>query len=399
MAVVTGEADGNFQAVAGVTFDHDFSAVGADDALGDHEAETAAALLRGEVGFEDAGHGFLGHTATGVGESDVDPFAVGAGADLEETALLHGFARVFDDVVKRLLELVLVDFKDGESGGEVEFEEDVAGLEFRSEKFGSVADEGVEVVRGALERGGTDGAEELGDDGVEAFDFFLRDFERLKEGVLLLCGEFAQAAFEELEVDGEGVEGVADFVGHTGGEELEGGDAFAFQRFLRGAVALGEVAHDEGVTGMLAVSGFVVVLGQKRNDIKIEDAVGGVENFDVAGHDFAALGEFFPAQSADVFGQRTAEGGGGVESKEESGGIVHVNDRAGGVGDDDAFADGVEDGLEETFVAGQFDEEGFDVFRLDAAEAGEEFVEEGAFHCRGYGPLGPEGLMADRGRS
>jgi hypothetical protein len=53
---------------------------------------------------------------------------------------------------------------------------------------------------------------------------------------------------------------------------------------------------------MLAVSGFVVVLGQKRNDIKIEDAVGGVENFDVAGHDFAALGEFFPAQSADVFG-------------------------------------------------------------------------------------------------
>jgi hypothetical protein len=28
---------------------------------------------------------------------------------------------------------------------------------------------------------------------------------------------------------------------------------------------------------------------------------------------------------------------------------------------------------------------------LDAAEAGEEFVEEGAFHCRGYGPVGAGG--------
>lgn len=191
LAVVTGEADGDFQAVAGVAFDHDFAAVGPDDALGDHEAETAAALLRGEVGFEDAGHGFLGHAAAGVGESDVDPFAVGAGADFEQSALLHGFARVFDDVVKGLFELVLVDLENGESGGEVEFEQDVAGLEFGSEEFRGVADQGVQVVRGALQRGGADGAEELGDDGVEAFDFFLRDFERLKEGVLLACGEFA----------------------------------------------------------------------------------------------------------------------------------------------------------------------------------------------------------------
>ena len=380
LAVVAGEADGDFQAVAGVAFNDDFAAVGADDALGNHEAETAAALLRGEVGFEDAGHGFLGHAAAGVGESDVDPFAVGTGADFEEAALLHGFALVFDDVVEGLLELVLVDFEDGESGGEVEFEEDVPGLEFGSEEFGGVADEGVEVVRGALQWGGADGAEELGDDGVEAFDFFLSHFERVKEGVLLLGGEFAQAAFEELEVDGEGVEGVADFVGHAGGEELEGGDAFAFQRFLRSAVTLGEVAHDEGVTGMLAVSGFVVVLGEERNDIKIEDAVGGVKDFDVAGDHFAALGQFFPAQSADVFGERTADGGRGVEAEEEPGGIVHVDDRAGGVSDDDTFADGVKNGLEEAFVAGQLDKESFDVFRLDAAEAGEEFVEEGAFH-------------------
>ena len=399
MAVVAGEADGDFQAVAGVAFNDDFAAVGADDALGDHEAEAAAALLRGEVGFEDAGHGFLGHTAAGVGESDVDPFVVGTGADFEESALLHGFARVFDDVVEGLFELVLVDLENGESGGEVEFEEDVAGLEFGPEEFRGVADEGVEVVRGALQRGGADGAEELGDDGVEAFDFFLSHFERVKEGVLLFGGEFAQAAFEELEVDGEGVEGVADFVGHAGGKELEGGYAFAFQRFLRGAVTLGEVAHDEGVTGMLAVSGFVVVLGEERDDIKIEDAVGGVEDFDVTGDHFAALSQFFPTQAADVLGERTAERGGGVEAEEESGGIVHVDDRAGGVGDNDAFADGVEDGLEEAFVAGQLDKESFDVFRLDAAEAGEEFVEEGAFHFRGWGPLGPWGLIADRGRS
>ena len=386
MAVVAGEADSNFQAVAGVTFDHDFATVGPDDALGDHKAEAAAACFCGEIGLEDAGHGFLGHAAAVVGKVDVDPFAVRAGADLEEPALLHGFARVFDDVVESLLELVLVELKDGEPGGEFEFEEDVAGLQFRSEEFGGLADEGIEFLRGALQRGGTDGAEKLSDDGVEAFDFFLRDFERMKEGILLVLGQFAQAAFEKLEVDGEGVEGVADFVGHAGGEELQGGDPLALQRFLRGPVALGEVPHDKSVTGMLAVSGLVIVLGQERNDIKIEDAMGGVEDFDVAGNHFAALGEFFPAESADVFGQGASKRGGGIEAEEEPGGIIHVDDRAGGVGDDDAFADGVENGLEEAFVAGQFDEEGFDVFRLNPAEAGEKFVEEGAFHFRGCGP-------------
>ena len=86
LAVVAGEADGNFQAVTGIAFDHDFAAVGPDDALGDHEAETAAALLRRKIGFEDSGHGFLGHAAAGVGEVDIDPLAVRASADFEESA-------------------------------------------------------------------------------------------------------------------------------------------------------------------------------------------------------------------------------------------------------------------------------------------------------------------------
>ena len=329
----------------------------------------------------------MGHAAAGVGKGDVDPVGFGAGADLEESALLHGFAGVFDNVVEGLFELVLVDVEDGESGGEVEFEQDVAGFEFGREELGGLADERVEVVRSALQRSGTDGAEELGDDAVEAFDFLLRDFERMEQGFLLSLGEFAQAAFEKLEMDGQRIERVADLVGHAGGEELQGGDAFAFERFLRLAVTLGEIAHDQRVTGVLAVSGFVVVLGEEGNDVEIEDAVGGMENLDIAGDDVAALGQFFPAQAADVFGERSSEGGGGIESEEHAGGIVHVDDRSGGVGDDDTFADGVEDGLEEALVTGQFDKEGFDFLRLDAAEAGEDFVEEGAFHCDGSGPV------------
>jgi hypothetical protein len=45
----------------------------------------------------------------------------------------------------------------------------------------------------------------------------------------------------------------------AGGEELPGGDALALECLLCLAVALGEVAHDERVAGVLEVSGFVVV--------------------------------------------------------------------------------------------------------------------------------------------
>jgi hypothetical protein len=80
LAVVAGEAEGETQPFAWVALEDDFAAVGADDALGDHETEAGAGFLGGEVGLEDAGHGFLGHAAAGVGEADVDPVGVGAGA-------------------------------------------------------------------------------------------------------------------------------------------------------------------------------------------------------------------------------------------------------------------------------------------------------------------------------
>ena len=70
-----------------------------------------------------------------------------------------------------------------------------------------------------------------------------------------------------------------------------------------------------------------------------------------------------------------------VEAEEVAGGVVEEGDAALGVGDDDAFVDGVEDGLEKAFLAGEPQEVVLDFLRADAADALDEFFEEAGGHA------------------
>lgn len=110
---MAGKPKGQLETAARVALNGNLATVGADDALGDHEAETTASLFCGEVGLEDPSHRLLAHAPSRIGEGDVDPLGLRSRPDLEQAALLHRLAGVFHDVEESLLELILIDLENG----------------------------------------------------------------------------------------------------------------------------------------------------------------------------------------------------------------------------------------------------------------------------------------------
>jgi len=161
----------------------------ADDAADDEQAKAGAALLGGEVGVEDFAHVLRGDSAAGILEGDGDVVFIAVCADMENAAGFHGLAGVFDDVVEGLLDLVAVEWKGREVFAELRLHENVAVLELRGEEGEGFADEGVEVLDGGIEGGGADGAEELGDDVIEAGNLLAGDAEGGLEVVADIFGK------------------------------------------------------------------------------------------------------------------------------------------------------------------------------------------------------------------
>lgn len=106
-----------------------------------------------------------------------------------------------------------------------------------------------------------------------------------------------------------------------------------------------------------------------------------VKDFHVAASDFVAVTvEVVPIESMDELGDVLAGGGGGLESEEICGRAVEVKEFAVGIGDEDAFKEGIEDGFEETFFAGELGKVILDFVRLEELDFFEELFEEAAFH-------------------
>lgn len=284
-AMREGELEGNDGAGAFAGFDADLAAVVAHDALDNHHAESVAVFFRGVVGLEDFGEVGFGNAGTGVDELEGEEFVVEGGADAELPAGLHRFHGVFNDVEKDLLDLTAV----AEDGGRglVDFDID---LEFAVDEFGLLHaedffDELEEVDFVEFGFLGTDGFEEMGDDAVEAADFALADLEGIGDGIggggFGVGLEFIELALDELEVNGEGIEGVTEFVGDSGGEAHDGIDALALDAFLEGDFVLGDVGEDDDVAA--AVGG--ADLRGNGHHVEAEVATFGVGELDFAGED------------------------------------------------------------------------------------------------------------------
>src|SRR4029077_8946334 len=101
-----GQTNCERKAFALVAFNGHFAAVFADDPTHDQQTESRTGALGRKIRVEDPAQTFRGHSAAGVGETDIHVRRIHARADAENAAALHRFEAVLDDVVKGLLHLI-----------------------------------------------------------------------------------------------------------------------------------------------------------------------------------------------------------------------------------------------------------------------------------------------------
>ena len=124
-------------------------------------------------------------------------------------------------------------------------------------------------------------------------------------------------------------------------------------------------------------------------EVEVEEAVVGVEDFEVAADGLAAgADEAFPIEAADEGVEVAADGGFLIESEESAGGAVDEGDGAVGVEEEDAFLEGLEDAFEEALLAEEAIDEGLDLPGFEAVEAGDEFLDEAGMHEKFVGKPG-----------
>ena len=150
----------------------------------------------------------------------------------------------------------------------------------------------------------------------------------------------AQVALEELEMDVERVERIAQLVRDAGGQQRDGVDFLRLDRFAGLRAARGQVVEDEGE----AHQRRVLVL--QRDEIKIQVARLRIEDLQVAA-DHAALGENFgPVEFLEMLRHGGAHRLGRIDPEQPGDGVVEVADFSLRIDHHDPFLQGVEDRLE-----------------------------------------------------
>ena len=242
--------------------------MGSNDAPDNEKTQSISAGFGCKIGLENAGDVFRRDTSTGVREDDLHMGGIRGGADAQDAPGIHGLKRIAADVVEGLLDLVAVDLKERQSLLKLLLNEHIAVLDFDMQEFKNLIDDAVDIRGFGIEALGTDGAEKLCDDVVEARDLAAGHENRLLEFGAEFWRSLLQIALHELKVDVERVEGIPDFMGNTGSQHGEGGEFFDFDRLLRVAMGLCDVTKDDRTTDRL---GFVSIafVAQQRNHIKI----------------------------------------------------------------------------------------------------------------------------------
>ena len=95
----------------------------------------------------------------------------------------------------------------------------------------------------------------------------------------------------------------------------------------------------------------------------------------------ADLRERVPIQAANAFVQPFADGCFRIQAKDFAGGVIQISDSPAGIGDDDSFLDGVENGLEKTFLLREAKEIILHLLRTDPPEPADQFFEKTGFHA------------------
>ncbi len=184
-------------------------------------------------------------------------------------------------------------------------------------------------------------------------------------------------------MDGEGVEGVAEFMGDSGGKAHDGINAFALDAFFEGDLVFGDVGEDHDVTAAIGRAD----LGGNGHHIKAEVAAFGIGELDFAGEDgFRGAGTVHALRvdGAGEVGHHFPEAGGAdvvfLETDDAEGGGVGVLHDAIGINDEDAILNGIEDGFLKFALAGEALDENTEVDRVEILNSAQDFIKPGIFH-------------------
>ena len=220
--VVDREVHGERGATSGFAEDFDLAAVVLDDALNDHQPQPRAILFCRVVGLKESAERILFNADACVFEGDAQVTVGTFDRDAQSAAIGHGFQSVFDQIVERLFDLILIDANTRDGFWKAKFNMDISIFEFGLHKQKCILQEGIHFGVLQLRLLGADGLEELGDDDVEAGDLVGCDPQDIfKVVAILFFVQRMKFSIEQLQVDAQRIEGVSNFMRDTRREEFE----------------------------------------------------------------------------------------------------------------------------------------------------------------------------------
>ena len=92
------------------------------------------------------------------------------------------------------------------------------------------------------------------------------------------------------------------------------------------------------------------------------------------------MGQRVPIETTHSFVELFADRIFARESKKLAGRVVQISNSAGGIGDNDSLLDGVENGLEKSFLLSQAQQIILHLFRPDLTEPPDQFFEKAGLH-------------------
>src|SRR6266576_3265033 len=155
-----------------ILFDPDGALMVFDDAAHDGQAQTGAALLGGEIRQKEFFLQFLGHSVTGVGDSNLHGIATGdetgGDSDFAQQRALHGLGGIVHQVCQGALDGIRISHHLGQIGREILVQTDA--VEATVKRAQGAFDDGVDVGRMRLRCGEAGEGRKLIDQGTNRVD-------------------------------------------------------------------------------------------------------------------------------------------------------------------------------------------------------------------------------------
>ena len=346
-----------------------------DDAVDDGEPQAVARGLGGLERLEEAVELLFGDARARVLEGDRHVAIVGAEVDFESAAVLHGLHGVLDDVEEDLLHLLGVGHDGGQGPGMAHGDVDAVLLDVGLHGAEGILQDLQHVAGGEFGLARAQRAQELRENEVEPGDLVARDGDELGDGLAPGLGKRMQFALEELEVDAQRVEQVADLVRDAGGEQPHGLHPLGLDE--RGLVLA--LARDVAEDGDDARSGALGPL-LHRHGVHLEDAPLRAGHLDLARGELRPFALLAPRQALPVHVGHVARHGasphaGDLEAEQRLRGVVRVEEPTVRGHDHDALLDRLEDRLQQAALAHEVQELRLEVFGIQTIHPGNQLVE------------------------